>query len=271
MLADKNLEIDRLRLEYSRRPKPAPATNGSDCSSWPTAKARDASPEGIEAGLRRNSPNLTTIAQTWQTPKANDAEKRGPWRFGRIWNWSVRHRTGKHHRWQTPSVADTTGGHMTRGGKRSNELLLNGQAQNWPTPAARDYKGANGVDHLENGTGRLHMDQLPNYVAHGSHCLRLAPETSPPGPPPSKTRRSLNPLFVEWLMGWPMNWTLAEPGWLSRCQTRTSTPGQHSATGSIDCAAAETGFPLWLRRMRGELSRLTSLNITEPETQMALL
>jgi site-specific DNA-cytosine methylase len=39
-------------------------------------------------------------------------------------------------------------------------------ATTWPTPAARDYKGANGPDHLKNGTGRLHQDQLPNFVEH---------------------------------------------------------------------------------------------------------
>jgi hypothetical protein len=49
--------------------------------------------------------------------------------------------------WQTLSVADATGGHLTRGGDRSSELLLNGQAQ-WVTSAARDYKGANSEIHV---------------------------------------------------------------------------------------------------------------------------
>ncbi|MFT4235800.1 MAG: hypothetical protein QM607_12485 [Microbacterium sp.] len=36
----------------------------------------------------------------------------------------------------------------------------------WPTPAARDAKGANSRQHCEtNGTGRKHMDQLANAVA----------------------------------------------------------------------------------------------------------
>jgi hypothetical protein len=38
--------------------------------------------------------------------------------------------------WQTPSVADTLGGHLSRSGKRSNELLLKGQAQK-ATPGVR--------------------------------------------------------------------------------------------------------------------------------------
>jgi len=63
----------------------------------------------------------------------------------------------------------------------------------WPTPAARDYKGANSRAHCKvNGTGRKHMDQLPNAVAH-----RFRPET----------KCALNPTWVEWLMGWPIGWT----------------------------------------------------------------
>lgn len=113
---------------------------------------------------------------------------------------------------------------------------------NWPTPAARDHKGANAADHLDNGTGRKHLGQLPNFVEHiwatprahevGQYTrdrgdpekqrasltgqamsadflysVRL-PERSPTGAPSLKERRSLNPLFVEWLMGWPPGWTL---------------------------------------------------------------
>lgn len=36
----------------------------------------------------------------------------------------------------------------------------------WPTPAARDIKGANSADHLQKSSGSLHLDQLPNFVAH---------------------------------------------------------------------------------------------------------
>jgi len=75
----------------------------------------------------------------------------------------------------------------------------------WPRPAARDHKGANGEAHLVAGTGRLHLDQLPNFVQHlwypkaSSHLGHLI---SKDGAPSSIERRSLNPLFVSWLMGW---------------------------------------------------------------------
>lgn len=149
-------------------------------------------------------------------------------------------------------------------------------AEQWPTPAARDYKGSNSADHVTtNGTGRMHMDQLPNFVEHGFLSsppvqeIPDGPQSLPPrpiSPQPSeisksgtllaeisvyrrwgkrsggaagwhgtwtrKPRRSLNPRFVEWLMGWP--------------------------TGLSGFGHAETGFSHWLQRMRGSLLKLCS-------------
>jgi hypothetical protein len=45
-------------------------------------------------------------------------------------------------------------------------MTLATAARAWPTPATRDFKGANSADHLDAGTGRKHLDQLPNFVAH---------------------------------------------------------------------------------------------------------
>jgi hypothetical protein len=129
---------------------------------------------------------------------------------------------------------------------------------NFPTPASRDHKGENSVAHLDNGTGRKHLDQLPNFVAH-SFSLP-APAIEPLGLPPSQWRptsrrllrsvtshvaltslrrwlrrgawrkRRLNPLFVEWLMGWP--------------------------SGHALCGCSETEWSHWQQLMRGALSAL---------------
>ena len=54
---------------------------------------------------------------------------------------------------QTPSVADSLGGHLTRGGERSGELLLAGQAVSLlPTPRTSDTNGAG-----EHGTGGMDL------------------------------------------------------------------------------------------------------------------
>lgn len=142
----------------------------------------------------------------------------------------------------------------------------------WPTPAARDFKGANGANHLENGTGRLHLDQLPNFVAHlwqtpsvadttGGRMTRSGdrsgemllkgqaaafslqdPTTEMPGLPsstqPRTSRPQLNPMFVEWLMGWPIGWTAfgcSETGW---CRFR-----QHSRTALSSLASPSAALP----------------------------
>lgn len=60
-----------------------------------------------------------------------------------------------------------------------------------PTPTTRDTKGANGEKHMSNGTGRKHLDQLPNALKfqHG-------------------ITGQLNPLFVAEMMGFPVDWTV---------------------------------------------------------------
>jgi hypothetical protein len=54
----------------------------------------------------------------------------------------------------------------------------------------------------------------------------------------------LNPLFTEWLMGWPAGWTDA------------STPIFDPE--GIGCASPETAFSRWLQRSRTALSTLAS-------------
>ncbi|CAK9057300.1 Uncharacterized protein SCF082_LOCUS30781, partial [Durusdinium trenchii] len=68
--------------------------------------------------------------------------------------------------WTTPQAHDVTmrGAGQVPTSKAGNACLARDATQ-WPTPAGRDYKGENSPEHLENGTGRLHLDQLPNFVA----------------------------------------------------------------------------------------------------------
>jgi hypothetical protein len=69
----------------------------------------------------------------------------------------------------------------------------------WPTPAARDYKGANSFkttsEKISQGK-RSHMGQLPN-------AIMMEEQASIGG--------TLNPTWVEWLMGWPLGWTDLKP------------------------------------------------------------
>ena len=100
---------------------------------------------------------------------------------------------------------------MSRSKDRSDELLLNGQS-----------------DRLSSS--------LQDRIIY------------PVGQVSSHPRRSLNPIFVEWLMGWPPGWTLA--AW-------------------TDFACSATELSAWKQRMRSALLDL-GLPQAGPPAQLAL-
>ena len=177
-----------------------------------------ASKGAMEDGTKRTV-GLESQTKYWATPKANDAEKRG----------DVAHRphmpelVGQAQAWPTPKGTDGTKGGPNQAGSKV-DLMLPSAAAQWPTPAARDAKGANSAEHaLVTGGGRKHMDQLSNFVAHSSHQAQPMPDGPPscgsgPASPPPSTKR-LNPAFGEWLMGWPVGWSIAEPSASSASET----------------------------------------------------
>jgi len=147
--------------------------------------------------------------------------------------------------WQTPTSRLGQASQTHRSGKRTGELLLTGQANQWPTPNAnpaapnmstnrgdghrrrltdqclesraqtmfptpssRDYRTPN-AEPYENRGGGSKGEQLPNFVEHYCDSLQAPPiHDGPPSSPsgPILLRR-LNPRFVEWLMGFPIGWT----------------------------------------------------------------
>ena len=109
-----------------------------------------------------------------------------------------------------------------------------GRAQNpaeaafWPTPTARDHKGANSLQHLtRQGHKKNHTGQLANAVrlyptpttgaglCGGAGNYKQLKDLEKSGQITEEERRSmasggggqLNPTWVEWLMGFPIGWT----------------------------------------------------------------
>ena len=74
-----------------------------------------------------------------------------------------------------------------KGVKAAVQHNLTAAVEMWPTPTARDYKGQNSLKHIEEKP--RHNSQLPNR-------LRQKGITG-----------SLNPTWVEWLMGYPAGYT----------------------------------------------------------------
>ena len=111
-----------------------------------------------------------------------------------------------YRKWPTPKATDyfpgmgdyvtetETGYSVTRkktgqkfGAKLSDAVDYEEKKKMWPTPAARDYKGQNSMEHLLEKP--RHQGQLPNRLKMMG------------------VNGQLNPTWVEWLMGYPIGWT----------------------------------------------------------------
>lgn len=173
-------------------------------------------------------PNIRQQAMQWATPRAGDGEKGGPNQAGSKGDLMLPSMAAQ---WPTPSASVANDGESPQtwharaaqlkekhGNGNGAGLPLTVAAVQWPTPAARDYKGTNSAQHMNrtdgrtDGRSRNHADQLPNFIMMNfSHPDQQTPDgqqsssTSPTSP------RHLNPIFGELLMGWPLQWTKAEP------------------------------------------------------------
>jgi DNA (cytosine-5)-methyltransferase 1 len=131
----------------------------------------------------------------------------------------------------TPSAADGGGGHLTRSGARSSELLLPGIARAYgndellPTPAAADgergpdfaraNRAGSGGDGLVTLCARATLEMGTRWGKYQPAITRWESVTrSAPSPtePNSKGNPRLNPAFSEWMMGWPAGWVTDVPG-----------------------------------------------------------
>ena len=95
-------------------------------------------------------------------------------------------------RWATPVVAVA----QNRGPAVSIPGLLS-QSRNWESPIA-SWMG-----------GRLKM--TGQQIGLLAPTITLDGDASSEPIPPSRRRYHLNPVFVEWLMGWPRGWTSLTP------------------------------------------------------------
>jgi len=146
--------------------------------------------------------------ETWATPTMNEhtGAGQGPNKTGAP---NLRTQTD---RWATPDCNTST---YSNGKMGPN---IREQAASWNANSAATHS-PNPAGATVTGGGRKHMDQLANFVAYTPlDYLRPDPQTQDGpasltelhGSPPPSTRR-LNPYFTEWLMGWPIGHTIAEP------------------------------------------------------------
>ena len=157
--------------------------------------------------------------------------------------------------WSTPKGKDGTKGGPGQSYGSGGMPPLPAQAAQWPTPAAQNWKGSSPAS-VTRADGKSKMDILHYRAEQG--FTRPDPPITPLGLQPShhapisrplwasmiashgrvvsrrilkaRARRRLNPLFVGWLMGWPIGHAL--------------------------CACSAMEYTLWQQHMRGAFSHL---------------
>ena len=200
-------QVIKQRGEYSQRLKSARLTSESGFTSWVTPTATDGNP--IRGGDLYQTKNGTV------RPKNKDGttSQRGlieqvMWASTEIGTptASMTVRSKEFRKGRTPSPAEfvqmwptptansrdaTPRWTKTRNGKQLVEPSLAGAVQTWPKPSARDHKGGYIGGRIRNG--KVSFDTLDVAVQHVSNK--------------DKKSGTLNPDWVEWLMGVPTGWT----------------------------------------------------------------
>jgi hypothetical protein len=229
---------------FSAQPTSARRISESDSSSWPTPNT-GLSPNGHgrrgggQGDGHQSGESLETRIGYWPTPGAavsNDREMPATWLARAERLKANRYNTNgagmplaiASQLWPTPTMGDSkaSGHRQDTRTPTSHEgtTLSDAIHKRWPTPAARDHKG-------QDMPGRDGGESLPDLLMRWPIAIsRPAQTTAPAGKHISPERRTLNPLFVEALMGWPIGWT--------------------------GCDSLGMEWFRWWRRMRSALSRL---------------
>lgn len=229
----------RLREDCSRRRKLARAMSENGCSSsqWPTPATRDHKGANGQEHLQKGAGRLhldqlpNYVQHLWTTPSTGDGQ-RGGTITERMSGTSLTQQVNT--LWSTPRATDGEKGGPNQSFRNGTGLPLTSQAHQWRTPRSSER----GQYQYDSGD-----KAKPTPTLTGQAFSHLDRETSTHGETSSPERRSLNPLFVEWLMGWPLGWT------------------------SFACSA--TALSRYKQRMRSALSQLAWPS-AGPPAQLAL-
>ena len=173
-------------------------TAGGQCWELPTLERRT---KGTGSGLSPRFP----------TPLVGGT---GPSTHGQISGQFRREMAKAFARWPTPTASTAGANHSTDAvTKRGHGINLLGAVQMWPTPMAADSRGSSGrpapgkqvqlVDAVKFATP-LARDYRSGKASQATHDKNSRPLSEQIG-------GSLNPPWVEWLMGWPLGWTDLKP------------------------------------------------------------
>jgi hypothetical protein len=194
-------------------------------SSWKTAQ-RSLLGDSDECSVTWPRSGMTADGQCWELP-------------------TLERRIGETDSglWPTPTTSDGGANHSTDAvTKRGHGINLLGAVQMWPTPMAADSRGSSGRPAPGKQVQLVDAVKWPTPTVCGNYNRKGASPTSGDGlatavlkcatptardwrsgkasqatmernsrPLSEQIGGSLNPPWVEWLMGWPLGWTDLKP------------------------------------------------------------
>jgi hypothetical protein len=173
------------RLLFQLAPSALP-TEGTDSGFWPTIRATDGERGGRGDLIQAVRGNPNSHYRLWPTPTVNGnhnqkglSEKSGDGLATAV------------KLWPTPHANCSTGASNTQQGG----VNLQTAVKMWPTPRASEHKGCGPLG------SPSHQHWLEKHYLH-AHVQEKEQATG-----------QLNPQWVDWLMGFPTEWTASEqPG-----------------------------------------------------------
>lgn len=173
--------------ESSALPTPALRISANESGLWPTPKASSAGPDFAKLERSKTGISLQTAVALYPTPRSTDGDRGGR---GDLLQ-------------------------MVRG--NSNQHF-----KSWPTPHGFSKDGrSNGPSGNELGRAvnqRLTKDGLYTTPCADDTGHRKAPYAQGGVALSAQVGGSLNPPWVEWLMGWVIGWTDCAPLEMDKCQ-----------------------------------------------------
>ncbi len=157
------------------------------------------------------------LSGNWTTPSASDG-RRGGTITENMTGTSLAQQIKTPSKWPTMTKADSHGHAWTsdKSAPDGKRLTLVGAARKWPTPKASDGARGDCVSERERNSPGLvsavKMFRTPNATDGAKWSHQTQEEREEKGQQVRLTHQleaggALNPVWVEWLMGWPLGWT----------------------------------------------------------------
>ncbi len=204
------------------QPMPVLRISGRESGFWPTIRCTDGERGGRGDLIQAVKGKPNSHYRLWQMPVADDCMDRAAGKFNSRGEPKL---SAQVKLWPTPTKSDGTGGPGNSG--RDGGLNLRTAVNQWPTPTVHGNHNRKGAS-VNSGDGLATAVKLATPTARDWKSGKASQVTMERNSRPLSEQigGSLNPTWVEWLMGWPIGHTALKHWVTARSRSRRPSPGK---------------------------------------------